>query len=104
MEVEGNFLESITAVNDFTKATEIVSYPNPVLDSPNITLTLPEECIGQDCNLIIYDVNGRQLNDLHYTVTQEKILLSTNNLNKGINSVLIKSNGKFYTSRIVKIN
>ena len=104
MEVEGGFFESITSVNEYVQAQEILSFPNPVIDAPTITLTMPDNCIGQNCTLSVFDKAGKLKFDDKYSTVREEIQLSTNNLSQGINTILIRSNGSIYKSRVVKIN
>ncbi len=102
MEVEGSFLESVTSVNNFIKAEEIQSYPNPVLESSQFSIVLPDNCISKGATLRIYDLQGKLHSTLDYYSLQNEIHLSSSFLSQGINTVLIKCDGQYFKTRIVK--
>lgn len=104
MEVEGSFLESITAVNDFVKAEDIESYPNPVIESNQVSIALPEKCVGQEATFRVYDLQGKLYSTLNHINVQQVAQLSSDYLSEGLNTVLIYCNNRNYKTRILKIN
>lgn len=102
MEVEGNFLESVTAVNEIDKAIQLKSFPNPITNEGSVMISIPEKVSDMKVILEIYDIKGQKQKSINISRMEKEIELSNKELNRGINTILIRTQGNLYITRIVK--
>jgi pectate lyase len=94
------------ATNGSTVSSELTQfklavYPNPVTDYAKLSFVLPE--YGK-ARLTMFDITGRKINELsnqYYPAGMHEILLSGNELNKGIYFISLEFNGIKLTHKII---
>jgi hypothetical protein len=75
-------------------------YPNPVKNNLYIS---DSENLQFDNNILIYDVQGRLINQQKATKTADNLVIDMQNLTSGLYFVQIKSNNEFIKPKTIKV-
>jgi len=102
IEVEGNLFDIISSLSLATNENDLQIYPSPAIHGSRITVEFPISIVDDNTNLLIYDNNGLLEVAQRISKGQDKIVIQTEHLSKGIKRItLINENHKTTKSILI---
>ena len=90
----------LVKLNSKEQGTQIITYPNPVVNE--LRVTLPNEWQGKNVQLELYSANGTRMHSLQSNSASQTETIKTNSLAKGFYIVKANCNGEILQQRIIK--
>ena len=78
----------------------ITVYPNPTGSFLNIQL--PETILGKNISIILYDINGKQIEKSKIKVKDNSAMINVENLSKGVYLLHIENKDKKWSQLFIK--
>jgi len=102
IEVEGNLFDIISSLSLATNENDLQIYPSPAIHGSRIIVEFPISIVDDNTNLLIYDNNGLLEVAQRISKGQDKIVIQTEHLSKGIKRItLINENHKTTKSILI---